>query len=287
MTIRCIHQVVTQNLKCSYQSRFNLEKQPLQIQIQSGRCGCTYMNEHVVTVAQLDRATKSNCNMPISMSVYIPMQRNGDIRTWMSPPRNTPHQQATPSPLQQRRRRIIESDDSDAELQAPLGHNAAHIIAEPEIPLPPQEHPPPAAQAPVIELIEDSESDDMYIPLPQHRTQQDAPPGRQAHPGRQRPSPPQPVPRQGRRQTPARAAPPANNDRNVRRRIVAEAVESSLEDDDSSECIESDTDAQQMYREAILGVRNARNNRMNMRSHTTPCSVCAIFAQYLQHFIQR
>ncbi len=245
------------------------------------------MNEHVVTVAQLDRAMKRNCNKPITMPVYIPMQRNSDIRNWMSPQRMTPLQQATPSPLQQRRRRIIESDDSDAELlPAPLGHNVARSIEEPENPLPPQADHPPAAQAPVIEIIEDSESDDMYIPLPQHRRQQDAPPERQAHPGRQRPSPPNPVP-EGRRRVPARAAPPSNNVRNVRRRIVAEAEESEQEDDDSSECIESDTDAQQLYREAILGVRNARNNRMHVRSHTTPCSVCAIFAQYLQHFIQR
>ena len=105
------------------------------------------------------------------------------------------------------------------------------------------------------------------------------------HPGRQRVEPPEPAP-QGRRRASDRAAPPANG-RNLRRRIAGEAEESELEDDNSSECIESDTNAQQLYREAILGVRNARNSRIHMRSHTTPCNVCAIFAQYLLHFIHR
>jgi len=213
------------------------------------------------------------------------MQRNSDIRSWMSPQRTPTPQQATPSPLQQRRRRIIESDDSNEELPAPLRPNDARNNEEPDNPLPLQANPQPAAQHPAIEVIDDSESDDMYIPLPQHTRQQNALPERQAQPGRQRPSP-NPVP-VSRRQAPARAAPPANNVRNQRRRIAGEAEETDQEDDDSSECIESDTNAQQLYREAILGVRNARNSRLHMRSHTTPCSVCAIFAQFLQHFVQR
>ena len=228
---------------------------------------------------------KRNSNKPVHIAANIPMLRNNDIRSWMSPQRTPPLQQATASPLQQRRRRIIESDDSDEELPAPSQPNVAHIIEEPENPLPPQADPPPAAQAPVIEVIDDSESDDMYIPLPQHTRQQNVLPERQAQPGRQRPSP-APVPN-SRRRAPARAAPPANNDRNLRRRFAGEAEESEQEDDDSSECIESDTNAQQLYREAILGVRNARNSRLHMRSHTTPCNVCAIFAQYLQHFMHR
>jgi len=201
----------------------------------------------------------------------------------MSPPRMTPLQQSTPSPQQQRRRRIIESDDSNEDLPAPL---QAIVIDEPQIRPPPQADPLPAAQEQVIELSEDSESDDMYIPLPQHIIQQVVSSERPGQPGRQRISPPEPVPA-GRRRAPARAAPPANDGRNVRRRIAAEAEESELEDDDSSECIESDTNAQQLYREAILGVRNARHSRMHMRSQTTPCSVCAIFAQYIQHFMHR
>ena len=68
--------------------------------------------------------------------------------------------------------------------------------------------------------------------------------------------------------------------------MEAAAAESDLEDDDSSECVESDTNAQQLYREAILGVRNARNSRHQLRSQTTPCNVCALFAQYLQHFVR-
>ena len=212
------------------------------------------------------------------------MQRNGDIRSWISPQRMTPPQQATPSPLQQRRRRIIESDDSNEDHPASLQPIAARIFQQPQILPPPQEDPLPAAQAPVIELSDNSESDDMYIPLPQHARQQVAPPERTAQRGRQRVTPPDSVP-EGRRRVTVRASPPVNNGRNLRRRFAVEAEESELEDDDSSECIESDTNARQLYREAILGVRNARNSRVHMRSHTTPCNVCAIFAQYLQHFM--
>ena len=211
------------------------------------------------------------------------MQRNNDIRSWMSPQRTTPPQQATPSPLQQRRRRIIESDSSDDNIPEPLQPNDAGHMPDPPIQPPPPAAPIPALHAPVIEVIDDSESDDMYIPLPQHIIQQVVSSERPGQPGRQRISPPEPVPA-GRRRAPARAAPPANDGRNVRRRIAAEAEESELEDDDSSECIESDTNAQEQYRSAILGIRNARNARAQMRANTTFCPHCALFAEFIAHF---
>jgi hypothetical protein len=222
---------------------------------------------------------------PKNLSVQLSMPRNNDIRSWMSPQRKTPHPQATPSPLQQRRRRIIESDSSDDNVPEPLQPNDAGQMPDPPIQPPPPEAPIPAFQAAVIEVMDDSESDDMYIPLPQHAIQQVAPPERPALPERQRVGPSAPVTGNTRR-PPVRDAPPVNDGRNLRRRMEAAAAESDLEDDDSSECVESDTNAQQLYREAILGVRNARNSRHQLRSQTTPCNVCALFAQYLQHFVR-
>jgi hypothetical protein len=272
-------QVVTQNIQVT-----------ISIQIQSGRRGSMHMHKHVVAVTHVWRqcapVRKESATSLPTCQVKFPMPRNGDIRGWMTPQRMAAPQQVTPSPQQQRRRRIIESDDSNEDLPMPLQAEAARIIAEPLIPPPPQAVPLPAAQAPVIQLSDDSESDDMCIPLPHHIRQQVAPSERPAQPGLQRVSSSAPVP-EGRRRAPAEAPPLANNGRNLRRRIEAEAEESELEDDDSSECIESDTNAQQLYHEAILGVRNARNSRIQMRSHTTPCNVCAIFAQYLQHFMHR
>jgi hypothetical protein len=183
------------------------------------------------------RAKRSSTE-PKNLSVQLLMQRNNDIRSWMSPQRTTPPQQATPSPLQQRRRRIIESDSSDDNIPEPLQPNDAGHMQDPPILPPPPAAPIPALHAPVIEVIDDSESDDMYIPLPQHALQQVAPPERQALPERQCVGPSAPVSRNTRR-TPVREAPPINDGRNLRRRMEAAAAESDLEDDDSSECVES------------------------------------------------
>jgi hypothetical protein len=77
------------------------------------------------------------------------------------------------------------------------------------------------------------------------------------------------------------------NHRSQRRRLEAEAEESSACDcdDQSSECIESDTDAQDLYRSAIRGVRNARQARQEIRSATEHCPVCAKFAAFLANFL--
>ena len=256
----------------------------ISIQIQSGIRGRMYMICLSQPLHMHGAGAQINSVKPANLFVSMSMQRNGDIRGWMSPQRSAPPQQATPSPLQPRRRRIIESDSSNEDLPVPLQPDAARIMQKLQIPPPPQSAPLPAPQAPVIELTDDSESDDMYIPLPQQTIQQVIPPETPAQLERQRVAP-QARLSEGRRRASARTAPLANNGRNLRRRIEAVAEESELEDDESSECIESDTNAQQLYREAILGVRNARNSRIHMRSNTTPCNVCAIFAQYLQHFI--
>ena len=73
--------------------------------------------------------------------------------------------------------------------------------------------------------------------------------------------------------------------RNLHRRIVGEAEESSGEHDHTSSCSESDEDAQAMYRSAIVGVRNARQSRIQVRADTQPCRICAQFAAYIANFL--
>ena len=80
--------------------------------------------------------------------------------------------------------------------------------------------------------------------------------------------------------------PPRNRQR---RRYEATAVESptdsSSDDSDNWRCIESDTDAEDLYRSAVAGVRNAHASRQQLRRTTNPCPVCAKFAAFLQHFV--
>ena len=51
------------------------------------------------------------------------------------------------------------------------------------------------------------------------------------------------------------------------------------------QCVETDTGAQDLYRDAILGIRNARNARAQLRSSTAPCPVCALFAAFIRHYM--
>ena len=82
---------------------------------------------------------------------------------------------------------------------------------------------------------------------------------------------------------------PERQTRNTRRRYEAAAEESSTDsssdDSDNWRCVESDTDAEDLYRSAVAGVRNARASRQQLRRSTNTCPVCAKFATYLQHFI--
>jgi hypothetical protein len=78
--------------------------------------------------------------------------------------------------------------------------------------------------------------------------------------------------------------------RRTRRRFEEEAEEttttSNSDNSDNWACVESDTDAEDLYRSAIAGVRNARSSRQQLRASTTPCAICAKFAAFIQHFIQ-
>ncbi len=204
--------------------------------------------------------------------------RDGDIRDWASPHRQSRQTPPAIAPVLPRRRRIIESDDDDEEQPVGLQPQNANAIDQPM----PQLDPPlprPALPPPDVVLLDTSESDDMYVynaamlpPLeqaPQVRSVRET--STETTPARARRVP-------DRSNTGRRAA--------SRCRFEEEAEESTdVSDDNSRDCIESDTSARRLYHDAMLGVRNARNARAQMRRITTSCPVCAIFAEYLAHFV--
>jgi hypothetical protein len=68
-------------------------------------------------------------------------------------------------------------------------------------------------------------------------------------------------------------------------KFTVEAEEASTDDESESEsCDESEPNAQDLYHEAIMGVRRANNARSQLRNATINCPVCAKFAAFLQHF---
>lgn len=203
------------------------------------------------------------------------MSLQRDIRQMMSPPpqRNVlqqihANQQQTPNQQQHtpRRRRIIDSDDSAQENQHPSIQEAGDA---------PDRGGGAAAvqRQDVVDL--DSSSDDMYIPAAMQRR-----PDVRATPQQRAVTPSAALPQSTRRRTPQ----PIGS-RRPRLQLEDEAVQSDHDDDDSSECVESDTNAQDLYRSSILSMRSARNARTQLRSETAPCAVCAKFAAFLQHFI--
>ena len=68
-------------------------------------------------------------------------------------------------------------------------------------------------------------------------------------------------------------------------KFTGEAEEASTDYESEFESYaESELNAQDLYHEAILGVRRANNARSQLRSDTINCPVCAKFAAFLQHF---
>jgi hypothetical protein len=136
---------------------------------------------------------------------------------------------------------------------------------------PPAAAPPPQPQHPIavadVVHVDTSESEDMYMLLPHPRQTREDQPRRE---GLDSPE----LPPANRRRNPVRA--------NRRPRFEAAAAD---DDDDSSHCIESDTDAQRLYRDDILGLRSARNARSQLRSDSASCPACALFAAFKRHFL--
>jgi hypothetical protein len=228
----------------------------------------------------------------------MPTDTPRDIRQYFSPPRaerltsdcdqqrrGPPHAHGvTPTGHSERqqqhrtpnRRRIVTSDD-DLPFAVVNGHSAAEI---PNAKLHHHDHVDPAI---VIESSEEDESDDIWV-RPRHDVRQqhhEQPPAHiQPHATPSQQQQHLASPRNRRRQQPQ----PHQTTPRQRRRLEAAAVESAASNDESSDCIESDTNAQDLYRSAIRGVRNARHARQQIRSVTEHCPVCSKFAVFLAHF---
>ena len=209
----------------------------------------------------------------------------GDIRNFLSPARgttNAPAVRPSPQPTPSRRRRVHDSDldDSDhaqppvtARNQAPQstpprimrGNVAAVAVgghAQPAA-CPVEVLPASANNAPVIIASSSSDDDDMWV-RPWSR------PADRVH-------------------SAARSLQASTVDvraqRSTRQRLCAvEAVEDDCDDDNSS-ADESDDDAVDLYRSAMLGVRNRPNALHQVRASTTPCAACAHFAKFRAYFM--
>ena len=209
-----------------------------------------------------------------------------DIRNYMTPPRI----EATPT----RRRRIVTSSDSDDE---PSGQpNTEHVIQPAALAAVAQQQNVTAIQD-VVELTS-SDDDSMYIPLPRARqpaaVEQSKLPAQPRTPNNARANTPRPATRStaGTPKTAGSDQHSGNKRSRPQQRgrmssIIGEAEEASSDDEDdhTSECVESDTHGEDLYRQAIAGCRNATKARTQLRASTTKCRVCAKFAAFLDHFL--
>ena len=196
-----------------------------------------------------------------------------DIRKWLSPQKCS-SSNTTPS----RRRRVMSTSDSEQERTHyhPGGNAAENVVPNAT------NTPPPIRGDDVVVLESSAESsDDMWI-CPPVRERTEASHEQQCQRGQTAGSR---TPRNSARSTPRQTRPAAQPRRPQRRMRQAEAAESSVETDDDSSCVESDTNARSQYRDAILGVRNANRARQQMRTNTQRCPICAQFAAYLIHFM--
>ena len=155
----------------------------------------------------------------------------GDIRQFMTSP-------GRPQ-LPARNRRIVDSDESDDH------HRRAR----------PRENPPAVIVHPVVNV--DESSDDMYMLLPQAPVApvQMRTPERVGH----QQSPQTQQPRSSRRVTPQPNPRTSTPLRRNRIQMIAEAEEASSEPVESTTPDESEVDAADLYRAAVMGVRNRPN----------------------------
>jgi len=73
--------------------------------------------------------------------------------------------------------------------------------------------------------------------------------------------------------------------RSGRKQICAPEAEEGSDDDSGDSADESDENAGDLYRSAMLGVRNRPNALHQVRAATSPCASCATFAKFLQSFL--
>jgi len=201
-------------------------------------------------------------------------EKQQDIRKWIGSPQS--------ETSGTRRRRVMSTSDSEAEKEnRPIGPpQVQHHIDDGNQQV--QASAASGNSAPVlqevIELASTSE-DSMFVPLSRRRQSGGAarPAERVAHGRRAREQP--------NNQRGNYGSVGNKRSRKIKPKYCVEAEETSDTGSSSANCNESDTDAQDLYRQAITGVRNAGNARSNLRRSSMHCPVCAKFAEYLQHFI--
>jgi hypothetical protein len=214
----------------------------------------------------------------------IMSDKQQDIRKRLSPEKSSAN--TTPS----RRRRVMSTSDSEEErsFQARPAPAAQNHIPNVDVANDAPEPAPaaecdrePAAQEIVQVLSTSSDSDDsMVILLPRQRTTTGAAQQAPIIATNTRGSA-----SRSRVNTRSRVA-GQKRSRNPVPKLCGEAEEASTTGDATSDCDESEPDAQMLYRQAISGVRNAHHARTQHHMATMTCPVCAKFAAYLQHFLR-
>ena len=223
-------------------------------------------------------------------------QNPNDIRKWLSPNGNT----TTPT----RRRRVITSSSSDNEHHESQHPTAAQgtdrtsaQIADamemtnaplPQSPATPQPLPSaakseatPKHEDDIIQLSSSEDSMYIYRSCAQPTGGGAAATPRRSAAEQRRCSSTSNRQRRTNKRVRTRSGTAISN----KKKFTAEAEEMSTDhDSDSESCDESEPNAQDLYHEAIMGVRRANHARSQLRIKTINCPVCAKFAAFLQHF---
>jgi hypothetical protein len=210
-----------------------------------------------------------------------------DIRKWLSPQSNN----TTPK----RRRRVMSTSSSENERQESQQNTSRQealrspapppnaLASRNVAPQPSQSAGSPSVAQPIAEdVIELSSSEDSTFiyracPRPTGGAAR-ATPTRQAVDQRKCNS------RQPRRSRADRERARGGKIPKKHKKFTTEAEEASTDYSESESCAESEQNAQDLYHEAMMGVRKANHARTQLRSATINCPVCAKFAAYLQHF---
>ena len=199
-------------------------------------------------------------------------EKQQDIRKWIgSPQSNT---SGTPS----RRRRVMSTSDSEAEKETATPQDQLHQDdGNRQVPARAASGNSDPVSPEVIQLATTSE-DSMNIPQSSRGGGAARPAERNNHGRRTRG---QAINNRGK----GTGGVGNKRTKKMKPKYCGEADETSDTGSATSNCNESDPDAQDLYRQAIRGVRNAGNARSNHRRSSMHCPVCAKFAEYLQHFL--
>jgi len=211
--------------------------------------------------------------------IAMPPPSAGDIRHFLSPARGDPNgrpavpavvqnngrpavpavvQNIQPSPV--RRRRVVHDSDLDSDngqaapiqVQPPVNRNG--VVAAPH-----DDH--------IVVASSSEGDDDMWV-----------------RPQRAQPDPVRASVRRHQVTADRHREPPARNIRARRRLHEVEAEEVDVDTDNQS-LDETDENAADLYRSAMLGVRNRPNAMHQTRTSSTPCPACAHFGKFIAYFL--